>query len=66
MDFRNQVHRFNAKTLRYLGLAKTHAWRIVLSMAYNLKRLLQLFTNSRIIPQLKKFYVPQPEIAGLG
>lgn len=49
--FGSQVRWFNAKTLRYLGLAKAHAWHILLAMAYNLKRLPKLFTNYRIIPK---------------
>lgn len=49
--FGSQVRWFNAKTLRYFGLAKAHAWHILLAMAYNLKRLPKLFTNYRIIPK---------------
>ena len=49
--FGSQVRWFNAKTLRYLGLAKARAWHILLAMAYNLKRLPKLFTNYRIIPK---------------
>lgn len=45
--FGSQVRWFNAKILRYRGLA----WRMLLAMAYNLKRLPRLFADRRIITQ---------------
>jgi len=48
--FGSQAHWFNAKILRYRGLAKAHAWHILLlAMAYNLKRLPRLFADRRMI-----------------
>ena len=49
--FGSQVRWFNAKTLRYRGLAKAHAWHMLLAMAYNLKRLPKLFADRRLIAQ---------------
>src|SRR5574337_1670020 len=46
-----QVQWFNAKILRYRGLAKAHAWHMLLAMAYNLKRLPRLFAGRRMITQ---------------
>ena len=45
--FGSQVRWFNAKILRYRGLA----WRMLLAMAYNLKRLPKLFADRRLIGQ---------------
>ena len=50
--FGSQVRWFNAKILRYRGLAKAHAWHRLLAMAYNLKRLPRLFAESRVITQI--------------
>ncbi|MFO1289616.1 MAG: IS5 family transposase [Nitrosomonas sp.] len=44
--FGSQARWFNAKTLRYCGLAKAHAWHMLVAIAYNLKRLPTLFTES--------------------
>ena len=49
--FGSQARWFNAKILRYRGLAKAHAWHILLAMAYNLKRLPKLFADRRMITQ---------------
>ncbi|WP_090721757.1 transposase [Nitrosomonas sp. Nm166] len=49
--FGSQVRWFGGKLLRYCGLARAHAWHILLAMAYNLKRLPKLFANRRIITQ---------------
>jgi len=49
--FGSQTRWFNAKTLRYCGLAKAHAWHLLLAMAYNLKRLPKLFVDHRFIIQ---------------
>jgi IS5 family transposase len=49
--FGSQVRWFNAKILRYHGLALAHAWHTLLAMAYNLKRLPKLFDKRRIITQ---------------
>lgn len=49
--FGSQARWFNAKTLRYCGLAKAHAWHLLLAMAYNLKRLPKLFADHRFITQ---------------
>lgn len=46
--FGSQVRWFGSKTLRYSGLAKAHAWHILLAMAYNLKRLPKLYVASKI------------------
>jgi len=35
--FGSQARWFSGKTFRYCGLAKAHAWRILLAMAHNLK-----------------------------
>ena len=49
--FGSQVRWFNAKILRYHGLALAHAWHMLLAMAYNLKRLPKLFADRRLIGQ---------------
>ncbi|PTQ78373.1 DDE family transposase [Nitrosomonas oligotropha] len=49
--FGSQARWFNAKILRYRGLAKAHAWHTLLAMAYNLKKLPKLFADHRIITQ---------------
>lgn len=49
--FGSQALWFNGKTLRYCGLAKAHAWHLLLAMAYNLKRLPKLFSERRMITQ---------------
>ncbi len=49
--FGSQVRWFNAKILRYRGLALAHAWHMLLAMAYNLKRLPRLFADRRMITQ---------------
>ncbi len=53
--FGSQARWFNAKIVRYRGVAKAHAWHSLLAMAYNLKRLHELFANSRIITQTKGY-----------
>lgn len=50
--FGSQARWFSAKTLRYRGLAKAHAWHMLLAMAYNLKRLPKLFADRRMITQM--------------
>jgi IS5 family transposase len=50
--FGSQARWFNAKILRYCGLAKAHAWHILLAMAYNLKRLPKLFVERQMITQI--------------
>ncbi len=49
--FGSQARWFNARILRYRGLAKAHAWHMLLAMAYNLKRLPKLFADHRMITQ---------------
>ena len=49
--FGSQARWFNAKILCYRGLAKAHAWHLLLAMAYNLKRLPKLFADRRLITQ---------------
>ncbi|WP_231990430.1 transposase [Nitrosomonas ureae] len=49
--FGSQASWFNAKILRYRGLAKAHAWHLLLAMAYNLKRLPKHFADRRLITQ---------------
>ena len=49
--FGSQARWFNAKILRYRGLAKAHAWHMLLPMAYNLKRLPKLFADRQLIAQ---------------
>lgn len=49
--FGSQARWFNAKILRYRGLAKAHAWHMLLAMAYNLKRLPRLFADHQLITQ---------------
>lgn len=44
--FGSQARWFGGKVLRYSGLAKAHAWHILLAMAYNLKRLPKLLVES--------------------
>jgi len=46
--FGSQERWFGGKTLRYQGLAKAHAWHLLLAMAYNLKRLPVLFVNTQL------------------
>ncbi|MCC8995682.1 MAG: hypothetical protein LM517_01180 [Nitrosomonas sp.] len=43
---------FNAKVLRYCGLAKAHAWHTLLAMAYNLKRLPKIFAERQMIAKI--------------
>jgi len=50
--FGSQARWFNAKILRYHGLAKAHTWHILLAMAYNLKRLPKLFAERQMIAQI--------------
>jgi IS5 family transposase len=50
--FGSQVRWFNAKILRYCGLAKAHTWHILLAMAYNLKRLPKLFAERQMIAKI--------------
>ncbi|WP_152976303.1 transposase [Methyloglobulus morosus] len=51
----SQQRWFGGKTLRYQGLAKAHAWHVLLAVAYNLKRLLRLYVESPLprLPQAK-------------
>lgn len=49
--FGSQQRWFEGKLLRYRGLAKAHAWHLLLAMAYNLRRLPRLFVDS-LLPQL--------------
>ncbi|MEQ1484622.1 transposase [Methyloglobulus sp.] len=49
--FGSQQRWFGGKTLRYQGLAKSHAWHVLLAVAYNLKRLPRLYVES-LLPQL--------------
>ncbi|MGR9117273.1 MAG: transposase [Gammaproteobacteria bacterium] len=44
--FGSQERWFAGKTLRYRGLAKAHAWHLLLAMAYCLKRLPVLCVNA--------------------
>ena len=53
--FGSQARWFNAKILRYRGLAKAHAWHMLLAMAYNLKRLPKLFADHRMITQTEGY-----------
>lgn len=46
--FGSQTRWFNSKILRYVGLAKAHAWHTLLAMAYNLKRLPKLYALSLV------------------
>jgi len=39
--FGDQQRWFGGKILRYQGLAKAHAWQILLAVAYNLRKLPQ-------------------------
>jgi transposase, IS5 family len=50
--FGSQARWFGSKILRYRGLAKAHAWHILLAMAYNLKRLPKLFMQSLITQKM--------------
>ncbi|QOJ24946.1 MAG: transposase [Gammaproteobacteria bacterium] len=50
--FGSQARWFNAKILRYRGLALAHAWHMLLAMAYNLKRLPKLFADRRMMTQI--------------
>jgi len=47
--FGSQARWLNATVLRYRGLAKAHAWHLLLAMAYHLKRLPKLFVDRRLI-----------------
>jgi IS5 family transposase len=49
--FGSQVRWFNSKIVRYSGIAKAHAWHMLLAIAYNLKRLPRLFAERLIITQ---------------
>lgn len=53
--FGSQQRWFDGKTLRYQGLAKAHAWHVLLAIAYNLKRLPRLYVESLVprLPQAK-------------
>jgi IS5 family transposase len=53
--FGSQQRWFGSKTLRYQGLAKTHAWHVLLAVAYNLRRLPRLYVESLLprLPQAK-------------
>ncbi|MBS0587843.1 transposase [Nitrosomonas sp.] len=46
--FGSQAQWFNVKILRHRSLAKTHAWRMFLAMAYNLKNLSGLLHENDI------------------
>jgi len=50
--FDSQARWFNAKILRYCGLAKAHTWHILLAMAYNLKRLPKFSAERQMIAQI--------------
>jgi len=50
--FGSQARWFNAKILRYCGLAKAHTWHTLLAMAYNLKRLPKLFAERQMIAKI--------------
>lgn len=50
--FGSQSRWFNAKVLRYCGLAKAHAWHILLAMSYSLKKLPKLFAERQMITQI--------------
>ena len=43
--FGSQQRWFGSKILRYIGVAKAHAWHSLQAMAYNLKRLPALYVN---------------------
>lgn len=47
--FGSQARWFGGKILRYRGLAKAHAWHLLLAMAYNLKRLPVLLVTTRLV-----------------
>ena len=53
--FGGQQRWFTGKTVRYQGLAKAHAWHILLAVAYNLRRLPRLYVESLLprLPQAK-------------
>lgn len=53
--FGSQQRWFGGKTLRYQGLAKAHAWHVLLAVAYNLRRLPRLYVESLLprLPQAK-------------
>ena len=53
--FGGQQRWFGGKILRYRGLAKAHAWHILLAVAYNLRRLPRLYVESLLprLPQAK-------------
>ena len=44
--FGSQHRWYGGKTLRYRGLAKAHAWHVLLTVAYNLKSLPRLYVES--------------------
>lgn len=56
--FGGQQRWFGGKELRYRGLAKAHAWHVLLAVAYNLRRLPRLYVESLVTPRL-----PQPKSA---
>lgn len=45
--FGSQQRWFGSKTLRYQGLAKAHAWHVLLAVAYNLRRLPRLYIERK-------------------
>jgi transposase, IS5 family len=47
--FGGQQRWFGGKILRYQGLAKAHAWHILLAVAYNLRRLPRLYVESQLL-----------------
>jgi len=53
--FGSQQRWFGGKILRYQGLAKAHAWHVLLAVAYNLRRLPRLYVESLVprLPQAK-------------
>ena len=51
--FGSQQRWFGSKILRYQGLAKAHAWHVLLAVAYNLRRLPRLYVESLRPPQLQ-------------
>lgn len=48
--FGSQQRWFDSKILRYQGLAKAHAWHVLLAVAYNLRRLPRLYVESLLPP----------------
>lgn len=51
--FGSQQRWFSGKILRYQGLAKAHAWHVLLALAYNLRRLPRLYVESLRPKQLQ-------------